>query len=366
MLINLSSPSSGHKTDSNHSYPDSSYLRLRLAKRVSLFFALATAIGLLLRTLVAPISPLPLLINIGCLLAFLLAYFAARSGKARLASSTTLVSMTVLILVTGYMAGALSAPVLAILPLIPLTACLLIGPNAGWLCSGMAVLALAVLAGMEIAGVTHPEIELTEHQARLARAIMLSITCVLATAIVWYYELLQKRLHTLAIHDPLTGIANRGYFDRQLAHEWARAMRSTEPVSLLMLDIDQFKRYNDDFGHQAGDNCIISLAQTITRQSRRVTDFFARYGGEEFVLILPGAAEEDACKFAELLRQKVNDLKIPHPTSQHGHVTVSMGIATFSSASPLTASQLVSHADSALYRAKASGRNKVVIYQPQQ
>lgn len=193
---------------------------------------------------------------------------------------------------------------------------------------------------------------------------MLAITCVLATAIVWYYERLQKRLHTLAIHDPLTGIANRGYFDRQLAHEWARAMRSTEPTSLLIFDIDQFKLYNDSFGHQTGDECLITLCRAVTQQSRRVTDFFARYGGEEFVLILPGATTEEADNFAELLRHKVADLNIPHPSSQHGRVTISIGVATFSSTNPITTSQLIRHADSALYEAKASGRNKVFAFTP--
>lgn len=163
--------------------------------------------------------------------------------------------------------------------------------------------------------------------------------------------------------DGLTGIANRRRFDEMLDIEWRRASRETAGLSLIMIDIDHFKQFNDRYGHLAGDDCIKRVASTLSCSATRAADFVARYGGEEFACILPGMTAEAVTSFAEKIRASVEELAIPHDSSAIAdHVTVSLGTATVSPAEvtdgrpPAT---LVESADQALYQAKAAGRNRV-------
>ena len=178
---------------------------------------------------------------------------------------------------------------------------------------------------------------------------------------------LEAELRNLATQDGLTGIANRRSFDDVLAREWARALRDGRPLSLLMVDIDYFKRYNDRFGHPAGDECLRRVAQAIAGAVGRAGDQAARYGGEEFALILPNTDAAAAAVVAEKVRCAVAALGLPHPASDvAAFVTVSVGAATVI---PTRASEpslqhggaatLVARADKALYQAKAGGRNRV-------
>jgi diguanylate cyclase (GGDEF)-like protein/PAS domain S-box-containing protein len=174
-----------------------------------------------------------------------------------------------------------------------------------------------------------------------------------------------SQLIRLARFDGLTGIANRRHFDESLANEWRRAQRHDHPISLLMLDADYFKSYNDKNGHQQGDFCLVSIAKTLATFAQRPGDIAARYGGEEFALILPGCAEEAAREIAERVRAAIAALRLPHPGNLEngGVVTTSIGAATchpgsFDSAH--TPERLTKLADKMLYEAKRTGRNKVV------
>ncbi len=168
-------------------------------------------------------------------------------------------------------------------------------------------------------------------------------------------------LERLSSLDGLTDVYNRRYFDHAFEKEWSRAMRETEPFSLLMIDIDFFKRYNDSYGHQAGDECLKLVAQTLKNGLQRPTDFVARYGGEEFVVVLPGTHARGALRVAESLRKAVWALKLPHEGSEADeHVTISVGVGT---AVPMVKHQpedLLRIADEALYTAKEAGRNRVI------
>lgn len=167
-------------------------------------------------------------------------------------------------------------------------------------------------------------------------------------------------LRKLVFLDGLTGVFNRRYFDQQLALEWARASRSGAPLSLILLDVDHFKLYNDHYGHQAGDECLRMVTQALKSGLRRPADLVARYGGEEFACILPETPFDDAMGLAQELEQKLRALKIPHARSQVDRVvTVSMGLATRIPASLGDASALVGLADQQLYNAKQSGRGRV-------
>jgi diguanylate cyclase (GGDEF)-like protein/hemerythrin-like metal-binding protein len=166
---------------------------------------------------------------------------------------------------------------------------------------------------------------------------------------------LEARAHT----DGLLGIANRASFDERLAQEWARALRERLPLSLLMIDVDHFKLYNDAYGHQAGDSCLQRIARAVAAQLRRPGDFVARYGGEEFAVILPNTDLEGARSCAEQIRERVASLDLAHGgPGGASHVTVSIGAA---SCVPRRggAAALLAQADRALYRAKSEGRNCV-------
>lgn len=186
-------------------------------------------------------------------------------------------------------------------------------------------------------------------------------------------------LRRLTAQDALTGIANRRAFDEALDREWRRTMRSRSPLSLFMVDIDHFKRYNDTYGHPAGDACLRQVAQALAGGVRRASDVVARYGGEEFALILPDTGAADAQAVAEQLCHRVRDLAIPHADSPVApQVTLSIGVASLftpcmDKAWPSTPCQqcfmfqscqaapgnLVALADQALYAAKHEGRNRV-------
>lgn len=172
-----------------------------------------------------------------------------------------------------------------------------------------------------------------------------------------------KELLNLSNTDSLTGIANRRFFDPVLAREWRRGQRTVTPLSIILIDIDCFKNYNDLFGHMTGDACLKAIARTLDAVVKRPADVIARYGGEEFIALLPNTDGPGAAELAEHLRKSVERLRIPHPTCATGDVvTISLGTATMVPSSAASAEQLVGWADQALYTAKRFGRNRVVVH----
>ena len=172
-------------------------------------------------------------------------------------------------------------------------------------------------------------------------------------------QLAESKLQRLARTDTLTGLSNRGTFDDTLQKEWQQSNRTGRPLSLLFVDIDQFKAYNDYYGHQAGDEVLRAVAQCVALCVRRPTDHVARYGGEEFVVTLPDTDAAGATNVAETIRHAVFDLNIEHVQSQYGCVTASIGVVTSQGQAVLDGAVLVKMADSALYEAKSTGRNRV-------
>jgi diguanylate cyclase (GGDEF)-like protein len=172
-------------------------------------------------------------------------------------------------------------------------------------------------------------------------------------------KLAQSALQELANHDGLTGIANRRSFDETLKAEWRRTMRDLQSLSLLMVDVDHFKKYNDRYGHIAGDECLKQVAHAMSNQMQRGSDLVARYGGEEFSVILPNSTLAGAVVVAERIRSAIAAMKLPFEGSELGFVTVSIGAASVMTSPIIDSWQLVSTADAALYDAKRSGRNRI-------
>jgi two-component system chemotaxis family response regulator WspR len=170
-------------------------------------------------------------------------------------------------------------------------------------------------------------------------------------------------LQRLSMLDGLTGLSNRRHLNVSLEAEWLRARRDGSPLSLLMIDVDEFKAYNDSCGHPAGDEVLRRLAELMRTHSRRSADLAARYGGEEFVMVLPDMPAEGAVCIARSLREAVASLHLPHPgSSVTSHVTVSIGVATRVPGREEFSSTLVDGADRALYLAKQAGRDRVVAH----
>jgi diguanylate cyclase (GGDEF)-like protein len=169
----------------------------------------------------------------------------------------------------------------------------------------------------------------------------------------------EGRLRIAAATDALTGLSNRGVFDAMLRRLWRQSTRDGRPISLLFVDVDCFKKYNDTYGHAAGDDTLRRVADTMMACVGRPLDEVARYGGEEFVAILPGTDAEGARVVAEALRRAIHDSNIPHKQSPWLRVTVSIGIATRRASHGENAFALVKMADAALYGAKAAGRNRI-------
>uniref|UniRef100_UPI003B9E3A7D GGDEF domain-containing protein n=1 Tax=Aeromonas jandaei TaxID=650 RepID=UPI003B9E3A7D len=171
---------------------------------------------------------------------------------------------------------------------------------------------------------------------------------------------LLRRLDRLAKQDPLTGVANRRHFNVELERGLTHSGESGRPLSLILIDVDYFKRFNDRYGHQAGDICLREVATALTHSVRTPSDLVARYGGEEFVLLLPDADQQGAREVARRLQDGMASLQLEHQASDVASwVTVSQGIATLMPGE--SASQLLERADQALYRAKESGRNQFCV-----
>ncbi|ADQ85808.1 sensor domain-containing diguanylate cyclase [Methylovorus sp. MP688] len=172
---------------------------------------------------------------------------------------------------------------------------------------------------------------------------------------------LQKELEELSFQDGLTRVANRRMFDSIIQVEWTNARRNSQPLSLIMLDIDYFKQYNDHYGHIQGDDCLKQVAEILSSAGTRANDFFARFGGEEFVLVLPQTDSDAAKKIAERCRKLIFKAQIPHAKSLIGPVlTISVGVGTVIPGYQDESVDFINSVDQRLYQAKQLGRNCII------
>jgi diguanylate cyclase (GGDEF)-like protein len=206
------------------------------------------------------------------------------------------------------------------------------------------------------------------HRAWIIGALIAALNVtIIALAILFSQQLRHRRaaedeLRELARTDGLTGVNNRRTFEENVDGEWRRAQRNAWPLSILLIDVDSFKGFNDLYGHSAGDDALIDVARCIAQNVRRPGDTAARYGGEEFAVLLPNTDEAGAMRIAEQIRAAVQALQHRHVASSHHVLTVSIGVATARGEAMATSRELVNAADEALYDAKDAGRNRALGY----
>jgi diguanylate cyclase (GGDEF)-like protein/hemerythrin-like metal-binding protein len=217
-----------------------------------------------------------------------------------------------------------------------------------------------VLAVGNIAYYRNLQLRSTREQLLARERDLLEANATLQTSLT-EIEALRKGLVEQANQDGLTKLFNRRFLDSTLERELARCQRESKPLTLIMLDIDHFKKYNDAYGHQAGDECLKAVAHALQGSAKRAGDLAARYGGEEFSLVLPDTDGVDGLRMAEALRQEIEALAMPHAKSDLGLVTISAGLAVMAGDNYASAAQLVRAADEALYYAKWGGRNRVHV-----
>jgi diguanylate cyclase (GGDEF)-like protein len=195
-----------------------------------------------------------------------------------------------------------------------------------------------------------------------------TVLCALVFEFTLAYQRLLRANDALqhrVMHDALTGAFNRLYFAEQLPRELRRAIREHTPLSVVMIDVDHFKQFNDCWGHARGDDCLIAVVERLQSVLRRPADFLARYGGEEFVAVLPQTGPDGAIAMAEALRHAVIDLALRRGAASDGVVTVSLGITTVDPRTDaITTDTILQRADAALYEAKHAGRNRIATWAP--
>jgi diguanylate cyclase (GGDEF)-like protein/PAS domain S-box-containing protein len=174
-------------------------------------------------------------------------------------------------------------------------------------------------------------------------------------------EKANQELASLVWKDGLTGLANRRRFDEALISEWEQARINNQPLSILLIDVDHFKLFNDQYGHQRGDHCLVTVADSIAGGTIRASDLAARYGGEEFAVILPNTLLDDAARTAERIRQNLTLLLVEHRGSPYGVLTLSVGVAGAVPRDGGSVHDIVKAADEALYTSKREGRNRTTV-----
>lgn len=343
-------------------YAESTGLRARMIDWAAVILTVATLGTLAARLVLAPMRPTTVALTLLFGLGFVLVPAVARWSSVERAGALLVGMLLALLTAVGYVAGGLNAPVLALLPVIGAVAVPVLGIRRGLVATALVAGVLAAFAYLEVSGHRFPQ-ELAPEDFRRARALMLLTSVLVVAVIVVAYERYNQGLRTelrgQAAQDPLTGLANRRHSNAVLRYEWGRCARARSAVSVILFDVDHFKLYNDGYGHQAGDECLRSVADISRGTFRRASDLVARYGGEEFLAILPEASHEAALRVAEDLRAALERRGIVHESAPAGRVTVSVGVATAAQPSTMSSDALLQHADVALYNAKRAGRNRV-------
>jgi len=309
-----------------------------------------------------------LMIGPAALLGLIALFFAVKNGfSTQYASVMVLTILTGLLFVLGAMSGGVDGPIVATAPFIPLLAVLIHSRIAGVICAVSASTIVLSFALAPSFGVEFPTLHYNAEQKSIARAAFILAFIIASTLIAMHHAGLRDAMAASiwqhANKDHLTGLPNRRKIDSTLEREIKRASRHKAALSILLLDIDNFKQYNDVKGHLMGDTCLQTIAQKLDEHVKRPGDLLGRFGGEEFIAILPGTPLQDATKIAEDMRAAVRTLGILYEKHGCEPVTISIGVAHAYLPEHYSSARLLKLADEALYAAKDNGRNRVEVAQ---
>ena len=347
-----------------HGHDDKTLARMLVW--AALFIMLSYTVLISIRLSLAPMHSQGLLAIVGTYtilsLTMVLAWFQIR---VRLVAHMMLIMLTQLIVYRAYVAGGTDSPVIIMSIMLPVSAMFLLGRVAGLTYAIINGIALLLFIIMRMRGYEFPDIELNGKVLGSLQSLVILFVMAVCTWVAWLYarhnERLTQSLLDQTRRDHLTGIPNRRAFDFALNREVKLAKRHGTELSLFMVDLDFFKSFNDLYGHHAGDQCLIAVANIIQSCLRRPGDMVARYGGEEFAVILPDTPLVQAKQLAETMRHAVLGLNIEHKDSTYGSVSITLGGSKLDLKQDMQPEELLRRSDEALYSGKEAGRNQVVI-----
>lgn len=344
---------------------------IKFIRWISLFSSIVALIIFCIRLLLNNVStPVAVIcITIIILLLSLYCYTYKKVVSYTLLSNIFFVTMFIGGLIGIFFAGGLNSPAAVIIPTFILLAFVLYEKRTSYLIAGLISAVIILFMTLEVIGFKFPINELTSQQAVIMKTAWLIYTVLIIGFSFSIFreenERLKGELFNESITDHLTGLPNRRFIEEFVKYEAGRAARNGKHVSVLIIDIDYFKKYNDRYGHVAGDKCLIKVAETLKNHFKRSTDFIGRYGGEEFMLMIAGLTAEEVKDLANGFLKKLELIAIPHEDSEYEIVTVSIGINVFFGEKNFQINDLIDYADKALYLSKAQGRNLVSLHNPE-
>ncbi|MEH6556213.1 MAG: GGDEF domain-containing protein [Oceanicoccus sp.] len=304
--------------------------------------------------------------RVGLVLAVILAangIYLQRGGSANAAAVFILSSMYIGFIVAGYNTGAFKGPIVYLAPILPVLSVLLLNRKAGWIGLVAILLSLLMLSLLQYFGKTSALL-LGDTGGLISKYAVLSCSCLVTTWVVWDFARQSNAFAeanlTNANTDFLTGIANRRKIADALEQEIERARRSDSWLSLILIDVDNFKHYNDSSGHQAGDRCLIMVSDVIASFAMRPIDVVGRFGGDEFILILPNANASATCEIADKIRREMQVRKSSLDQGLSDELSLTLGVVSMKGQAVETPERIIQLADKALYYGKDQGKNCVV------
>lgn len=332
----------------------------------ALFLMISYTVLITMRLSLAPMHSQGLLPIVGAYTVFLTSMAMSWYRiKVRLVAHSMIGLIAALVLYRSYVAGGTDSPVLIMTIMLPVAAIFLLGRIVGLIYSAVLLLSIASFIVLRINHYDFPGSQLEPRLLEVMQGVVIIFVMSVCTWVAWLYarhtEKLTYTLLDQTRRDHLTGIPNRRAFDFALNRETRLAKRQGTPLCLFMVDLDHFKSFNDVYGHHAGDQCLIKVANIIQSCLRRPGDMVARYGGEEFAVILPDTSLEQARLLAETMRHAVLGLNIEHKESSYNVVSITLGGSNLKHRDNMQPDELLRRSDEALYEGKEAGRNTVIV-----
>ena len=306
--------------------------------------------------------PFPAIVTVsGCVAN---ALFLARTGSVTVSARILLCLLHFGLLTGGVATYGFQGPVVLLSPLLPVLAVVLLDSRAAW---WSVVSVVVILLGLFLGGVLGwiPDNPYSYNKGTFGRFAAVVSLCLMMTWTVWQFAVVSRRLlvklDEVSRTDYLTGTLNRRGIELLLAHEVGRAQRNNSWMSVVMVDIDHFKRFNDANGHPAGDACLVDIVREVGNCLNRATDTVGRYGGEEFIVLLPDTDPDGARLIGENIRCRIMEKNIPYEQGRPGVITATLGVVCVRGKAAASGEAMIARADEALYRGKSAGRNVVMV-----